>query len=367
MVLANSTVIELDMGKLEDLLKRIDAQDLHAEDYGTLHSVIESYVGLFFAVGDKNTTIARLRKMLFGMKTEKTAKVVGQRPAESAPGPAIAASPASDASPSQGMSPASATSAAAPEVKIDSQATEPVRAKGHGHNGADAYTAAEKIEVPHSSFQPGDPCPQCAEGTLYDTGRPGVVMRLVGQPPVGGKVYYLQKLRCGLCGVVITADLPAGVDAEGKRDATVGSMIALLKYGMGMPFNRNETFQQDVGVPLPAATQWDIVAAQAEHAEPVFDEMARQAAQGDVVYNDDTTVRILAMMGRQAPAASARRPPARHAPWRSHCRATLLRTTWPRGRAASRRRPRRKRSPARGCSRRASFRKPGMEIRLSCF
>jgi hypothetical protein len=191
------------------------------------------------------------------------------------------------------------------ETRTDSQATEPDRPKGHGRNGADAYTAAEKIEVPHPSLQPGDPCPQCVEGTLYETGRPGVVVRLVGQPPVGGKVYYLQKLRCALCGVVFTADLPAGVDAEGKHDATVGSMIALLKYGMGMPFNRNETFQQDVGVPLPAATQWDIVTAQAEHAESVFDEMARQAAQGDVVYNDDTTVRILAMMGRQAPAASA--------------------------------------------------------------
>ena len=67
-----------------------------------------------------------------------------------------------------------------------------------------------------------------------------------------------------------------------------------------MPFNRNETLQEGLGIPLPASTQWDIVADQAERAEPAFEEMVRQAAQADVVYNDDTTVKILAAMDRQA-------------------------------------------------------------------
>ena len=90
------------------------------------------------------------------------------------------------------------------------------------------------------------------------------------------------------------------VRATRKRDATVGSMIALLRYGTGMPFSRDETLQEELGIPLPASTQWDIVADQAERAEPAFEEMARQAAQADVVYNDDTTVKILAEMDRQA-------------------------------------------------------------------
>ena len=131
--------------------------------------------------------------------------------------------------------------------------------------------------------------------------------RLTGQAPIGAKLYYLQKLRCNLCGVVFTAEPPVGVGGE-KYDATAGSMIALLKYGTGMPFHRAETLQASLGIPLPASTQWDIVHAQAEHAEPVFDELVWQAAQGDVVYNDDTTVRILALMGergRQAALAEA--------------------------------------------------------------
>ena len=130
-----------------------------------------------------------------------------------------------------------------------------------------------------------------------------MLVRLKGQAPVGALVYYLQKLRCNLCGVVFTAEPPEGANGE-KYDATVGSMIALLKYGNGMPFNRAEKLQENLGIPLPASTQWDIVEAQAERAEPVFEELVRQAAQGDIVHNDDTGVKILEMMGERARQAA---------------------------------------------------------------
>ena len=180
------------------------------------------------------------------------------------------------------------------------------RRKGHGRNGADAYAGAEKIAVPHESLQPGDPCPKCEKGTVYETGRPGVLVRLVGQAPIQAKIYELQKLRCNLCGVVFTAQPPAGVGAE-KYDATAGSMIAVLKYGSGMPFNREEKLQASLGIPLPASTQWEIVRAKAEKIEPAFEELIRQAAQGEVVHNDDTTVKILELMGERARKASRRR------------------------------------------------------------
>ena len=66
-----------------------------------------------------------------------------------------------------------------------------------------------------------------------------------------------------------------------------------------MPFNRAEKLQENLGIPLPASTQWDIVEAQAERVEPVFEELIRQAAQGDIVHNDDTGVKILELMGGQ--------------------------------------------------------------------
>jgi transposase len=76
-------------------------------------------------------------------------------------------------------------------------------------------------------------------------------------------------------------------------------MIALLKYGSGLPFNRLEGLQGYLEIPLPASTQWDIVAAVATALTPAFDELIRQAAQGDVLHNDDTTVKILALMGER--------------------------------------------------------------------
>lgn len=273
------------MTTLEEALERAEAT-LSEKDYATLKAVVDAYAYLTELVDDKNTTIARLRKMLFGEKTEKTATVTGHPPAA---GAADAASPTTVASGGDGEANA--------EGPGDSSTSPP--AQGHGRNGASDYSGAEKIEVPHSTLQPGDPCPDCEKGTVYETGRPGVLVRLVGQPPVGAKVYYLQKLRCNLCGKVFTATAPEAVGEE-KHDATVASTIALLKYGTGMPFNRLERLQGTVGVPLPASTQWDIVHALAEHAEPAFEELVRQAAQGDVVYNDDTTARILECMGRRA-------------------------------------------------------------------
>src|SRR5262249_3837002 len=139
--------------------------------------------------------------------------------------------------------------------------------------------------------------PACRQGTLYEKA-PGVLLRISGQPPVAATLYELQRLRCHLCGQVFTAEAPQGA-GEQKYQATAGSMIALLKYGSGLPFNRLAGLQGHLEVPLPASTQWDVVAAVARLVTPAFDELVRQAAQGDVLHNDDTTIKILALMGQR--------------------------------------------------------------------
>jgi transposase len=296
------TVLDLDMHRLDDVLRRAE-EALPEEDYAILKAVVESYSYIADLVGDKNTSIARLRKLLFGAKTEKTAAVLGkQKTPPSAPS-AVAATPAAANSP-DASAPTSAAatveSAAGDAAKNDDDAS-----KGHGRNGAEAYTGAEQIRVPHESLRAGDPCPKCEEGTVYEWKYPGVLVRLKGQPPIGAMIYYLQKLRCGLCCALFTAAQPEGV-GNTKRDATVGSMIALLKYGAGTPFHREEKLQASLGIPLPASTQWDIVRDQAERAKPAWEELLDQAADGDVLFNDDTTVRILEAMGaRGAQAATA--------------------------------------------------------------
>jgi hypothetical protein len=72
-------------------------------------------------------------------------------------------------------------------------------------------------------------------------------------------------------------------------------MVAVLKYGSGVPFYRLAGLQANLGIPLPVSTQWDMVARAAAALEPAYEELIRQAAQGQVLYNDDTAVRILAL------------------------------------------------------------------------
>jgi hypothetical protein len=91
---------------------------------------------------------------------------------------------------------------------------------------------------------------------------------------------------------VFTAEEPDGVGPD-QYDETTGAMIAQLKYGSGVPFYRLEKLQASLGIPLPAATQWEIVEEEAEMIQPALEELIRQAAQGEVVYNDDTRMRVL--------------------------------------------------------------------------
>jgi transposase len=278
-------LVEVDSDRLEEVLRRAE-RSLDEKDAALVRAVFESYAYVTELVEDKNTTIRRLRQLFFGSRTEKTEAVVGPRTGTSE----VTGAP--DA--------AAGTESAAGEVTAD--VPEAAASKGHGRNGAEAYRGAARIDVAHPSLTPGDACPACGEGTVYEK-TPGVLVRITGQPPLAAKVYRLQKLRCHLCGRVFTADAPQEA-GEAKYDATAGSMIGLLKYGSGLPFNRLEGLQGDLGVPLPASTQWDIVQAVALDLAPAFAELIRQAAQGDVLHNDDTTVKILELMGERARQAA---------------------------------------------------------------
>src|SRR5664279_3427753 len=124
--------------------------------------------------------------------------------------------------------------------------------------GAAAYRGARKVAVSHASLQAGAPCPDArCRGKVYPQRDPGVLVRIKGQAPIAATVYELEKLRCNLCGDVFTAAAPEEA-GEKKYDETAASMIALLRYGSGFPWYRLEGLQENMGIPLPAATQCEI-------------------------------------------------------------------------------------------------------------
>jgi hypothetical protein len=180
----------------------------------------------------------------------------------------------------------------------DSQTPRRRRQPGHGRTPAKDYWGCDQVVVKHDSLQPGDLCPHCHEGGLYRLDDPAQVVRLKGQPPVGGDRYELERLRCGLCGEVHTASLPADAGTT-KYDASVASIVATLRYGQGMPWKRIEQLQKSAGVPLPASVQWEVVRdALGLGLDPVYRHLLGEAAQGDLFHHDDTSVRVLELTSK---------------------------------------------------------------------
>lgn len=136
-----------------------------------------------------------------------------------------------------------------------------------------------------------DRCPDCERGNVYAQKEPKALVRIVGQAPLAATVYELERLRCNACGQVFTAEEPEGVGAE-KYDETAAAMIAQLKYGSGIPFYRLESLEDHLGIPLPAATQWEIVEEAEEAIKPAHEELIRQAARGGELHNDDTAMHV---------------------------------------------------------------------------
>jgi len=260
--------IDVSCEELEALLEQAKQEPLRDESYHKLKAAIRTLGYVTELLEKKETTLAALRELLCSASTEKTDKVLKQ-----------AGIDASEKKP--------ATESASKKSKG--------AAAGHGRNGAAAYRGATKVPVPHASLKAGGPCPdaQCS-GKVYMQRDPGVLVRIRGQAPLAATVYELEKLRCSLCGNVYTADAPPEA-GEKKYDESAASMIALLRYGSGVPWYRLRGLERSLGIPLPVATQCEIVAETAVPLQPALEELKRQAAQGEVVHNDDTSMRVLSL------------------------------------------------------------------------
>jgi len=272
---------------------------LEAEDYELFKAVVETLAYLTRVAEDGQTTIKQLRRLLFGSKTEKTRGVLMLlQQFEEDEGEGTGAGEETRTREASGSAGDVRTQKGAAALKK--------RAKGHGRNGADAYVGAKRIPVAHGSVKHGDRCPACSRGKVYELkNEPETLIRIVGAPPIQATLYDLQRLRCNGCGELFTAEAPDGVGWE-KYDVTAGAMMGLLKYGTGVPFYRQEKLQQSLGIPLPASTQWEIIEGVSETIAPVHAELIRQAAQGEVIHNDDTGMKVLELNGRQRTAHGER-------------------------------------------------------------
>ena len=271
--------IQVPIQELNAIVERTRDGALPEAEQATLKAAVDTLARVTAELESTQTTLARVQRIVFGSPSERTAAVLGEEKTGERP-PAAAGETA----------PAGAATGTADADPRRERKKRP----GHGRNGAEDYPRAPRIAVAHARLKHGDPCPEPGcEGRLYGQRRaPALLVRVTGVAPLAAQVYELERLRCGLCGTVFTAEPPAGV-GEAKYDETAAAMIALLKYGCGLPFHRIARLEKALAIPLPAATQWEVVQQAAARLTPAFAELAEQAAEGSVLYNDDTTMRIL--------------------------------------------------------------------------
>ena len=290
---------QVDMKEIEEILEQAKAA-LSEEQHRKLKAAVETLAFLTSEIEDKQASIKRLRRLLFGPTSEKT-KVVLENIIDEAS--RAAAEGAEGEAPSEGSS---QESGAEPEPEKPKP-----KPKGHGRNGADAYRSAKRTKVLHESLKTGDRCPQTnCKGRLSRLKKPARLVRIKGGAPLEAEVIEKERLRCALCGEIFTAKSPEGVGEE-KYDATARSMMAILRYGTGLPLTRLEKLQGSLGVPLPASTQWEVVKQASSVFFPAHAELIRQAAQGEVLHNDDTSMKILELMKEDRERKNRGDPPDR--------------------------------------------------------
>lgn len=263
--------------ELDSFFDRLDQGALTDDDRHQIREIMTAIVWMAGKLEDKELSIKRLQR-LFGIKTERAANLFAAASGGTPPGD-------SDSPP--------------PLPRNRSRDKKPA-----GKNGADDYPGAERIAHSHETLKAGELCPLCGSGTLYHYGC-GSVLRLKGQPPIVAVIHEPEQLRCSACQELFTAMLPEDVGSE-RADASAKAMIALFRYGAGVPFYRMDQLQAMMKNPVPDATQWDMSESLVNIVDPVYRSLLYLAAQSELFHSDDTTMRILHLKKRLAAEKSER-------------------------------------------------------------
>ena len=268
-------VVTLSEEEFDQLIKQVKSCSLDEKTKDLIIGVLRSFLWISLRYQNQKTSISKLLAKIFGPKTEKNS------------------GPKEGTKEKRRKSGNSDDDMGSGHGAGQSDKTEE-KGKGHGKKGADEYPGAERIQVFHEHLKAGDLCPECNEGHLYRF-EPSTILKIIGTPPIGARIYELEKLRCALCQQVFTAPLPQEA-GEDRYHPTAKAMIALLNYGYGMPFYRLEQLQRSMQVPVPDATQADQAEELANCAKPIVDHLEKIAAQASSFGHDDTPMPVLSLI-----------------------------------------------------------------------
>jgi transposase len=290
----------------EGLIAQVHQSNLPAAVAGRVAQIIRMYFWVVFTLQEAKLSVKRLRNLLFGSSAQPKDRPASEVEATSSEAPGQAAGEEEAALVEEVALRLETTGCEAGSGASESEAKSKPKGghrAGTGRLGADAYGGAERTECRHEDLAVGQRCPVCGQGTLYELPA-GVEMRIDGHALLSAMHYALQKLRCSACGQIFTAGLPDGVGEE-KYSARARAVLAVSRYYLGVPGYRLQGYQAMLGVPVPDATQWDQIEKVGDCAYVVFAQMEQEAAQGELIFHDDTAVRILALIKENSAILSA--------------------------------------------------------------
>lgn len=249
--------MDISESELEALVERLQKGVVSEDDAQKVKALGETLIFLEDAMQQKGASIKRLLKMVFGKESEKLVKQFGTK------------------NPEDGLK------------KNDKNK----KKEGHGKGKSSDIEAGENEHVCLDEHAEGDRCPKCDKGNL-SLKAPEVIVRYTGSVPIQCKKFHLERLRCGFCGETFKAPLPKDA-GESRFTPSAIAMIACVKYGSAFPFFRLEKLQASCGVKLPSSSQYEACLRGAQMTSSIFDELLCRAAQANLIYNDDTTAKIL--------------------------------------------------------------------------
>lgn len=276
----------------EAILARLSIYAPSRSDCEILMQVIRWYFWLVYALQETKITLKRLRGLLFGKRFKTSPGSKDASGSGQAGGDETRADGVLEAD-SVGTVVTAGEAPPGPLPSPEQGKPKGGHRAGTGRLGADAYVGVERMECRHEALAAGQRCPVCGQGSLYEL-PPGVEMRIDGHALLSALRYELQKLRCSACGQIFTASLPSQAGQE-KYSPRARAVLVVGRYYLGLPFYRIEGYQAMLGVPMPDATQWDQIEKVADCCYVVFAYLESVAAQGELIYQDDTTVRILSL------------------------------------------------------------------------
>lgn len=269
--MSKQETVELSQEELESLLNRLSDKPA-AEDIELTKQIFESYSFIYQTLKNKNQSIKNLQRIIFGPSSEKSKDVLKHEEGQDDV----------DEKETEGG------------ASNDSDKEKAPKKRTTGKLSHADYPNAKVCPLKHESLSDKDQCPVCGRGKVHPYLQENKIIKISGNVPMMATKYELENFRCNACGEIFKPDLPKDV-CKDKYDPAAISMLALLKYGTGMPFYRLDKFLRSLGTPFPKSTQWDLMDQNSAPFELVFDVLCLEAAQGELFYNDDTSVKILSL------------------------------------------------------------------------